>query len=69
MSKAITPPILYWASGGMADTQVLGTCSSEVRVQVSPRPPVKATNTGEIFVAQVVALRKKCCTIGKVVYW
>ena len=26
MSKAITPPILYWASGGMADTQVLGTC-------------------------------------------
>ena len=61
----------YWASGGMADALVLGT-SPERGEGSSPFSPtqeldltVKATNTELIFVAQDVALKTKCCKVGK----
>ena len=61
MNKAITPHLLR-ASGGMADTPVLGTGLARGEGSSPFSPTSNSNNTGHKFVAQDVALRKKCCS-------
>ena len=61
MSEAITPKY-FWASGGMVDTPVLGTGHASGEGSSPFSPTSKRNNTGHKFVAQDVALKKKCCS-------
>tara|TARA_E500000305_G_C3941870_1_gene197869 strand:- start:574 stop:795 length:222 start_codon:yes stop_codon:yes gene_type:complete len=51
---------INWANGGMADTQVLGTCLAR-GFGSSPNSPTRSNNWKSI-VAQGVALAITCCT-------
>ena len=65
-----------WASGGMADTQVLGTCVARRESSSLSSPTSECNNTGLLtlvvpkllnkFVATHVALKKKCCKVERV---
>ena len=53
---------IFWASGGMVDTPVLGT-GRAIGEGSSPFSPTRSNNW-ESFVAQGVALINHCCTIN-----
>ena len=70
------PPNHVWANGGMADTQVLGTCLARGFGSSPNSPTSESNNTGKDksvvpnyflkFVAVYVALKKKCCKVERV---
>ena len=69
------PPNRVWANGGMADTQVLGTCLAR-GFGSSPNSPTSEATILELivklvlasykFVATHVALMTKCCIVERV---
>ena len=69
------PPNHVWANGGMADTQVLGTCLAR-GFGSSPNSPTSEATILELivklvlasykFVATHVALMTKCCIVERV---
>ena len=69
------PPNHIWANGGMADTQVLGTCLAR-GFGSSPNSPTSDATILELivklvlasykFVATHVALMTKCCIVERV---